>query len=57
MSDFGDCDPLDALSGDDDQVEWGQVYDLADKFAAVLAIENDEERLEAAKALVAQLNA
>lgn len=57
MSEFGDYDPRDAISGDDEQIDWGRVGELEGRYAAVLEIEDDEERLAAAKALVAELNA
>jgi hypothetical protein len=57
MSDeFGDFDLDDAATEGDADVDWTQVEELADKYAQILAIEDEEERLFAAEALMAELN-
>lgn len=56
MSEFGDYDPLDAVTDGDDDIDWSNVDELGRKFAAIEVIWDDEERLEAAKALVSELN-
>lgn len=59
MSDFGDSDVADAVAaGDpaDHEIDWDQVIALQGAYDYVNTIQDDEERLEAAKALVAKIN-
>lgn len=56
MSEFGDYEPEDAVADGDHEVDWSNVEELSRKFAAIEVIWDDAERLEAAKALVAELN-
>jgi hypothetical protein len=52
---FGDWELEDAYDSEDRRVSWANVYELKARYDDVLGIEDDEARLEAAKALVAEL--
>lgn len=53
---FGDEDELDAYTHGDDKISWDGIDELARRYAEVQAIVDPEERLGAAKALVAELD-
>lgn len=54
--DFGDGDADDAYDPDDDKISWDGIDELAVRYAEVELIEDEGERLEAAKRLVAELD-
>lgn len=59
MSEFGDSDIQDAVIPGDptvDEIDWDQVIALQGAYDYVLSIEDENERLEAAKALVEQMH-
>lgn len=59
MSEFGDSDIQDAVIPGDpaaDEVDWDQVIALQGAYDYVFTIEDENERLEAAKALVEQMH-
>ena len=53
---IGDIDIDDAYNVDDHRVDWDNIVELASKYDDVLAVEDDDERLAKAKALVAEMD-
>lgn len=59
MSEFGDSDIQDAVIPDDPaahEIDWDQVIALQGAYDYVLSLQDEKERLEAAKALVAEMH-
>ena len=54
--DFGDITPDDVYTEGDDKVNWDQVEAVASQIASIEAIDEPDERLEAAKTWVSELN-
>ena len=52
---FGDIDPDDAYSAGDDEVDWSQVDRVAEQIGQIQDIEDDGDRLAAAKQWAADL--
>lgn len=49
MLDFGDFEPDDAFTVGDEDIDWSEVERVVGQIESIEGIENDEERLEAAK--------
>ena len=51
MSDeeFGDIEPDDTYSEGDEEIDWSQVDRVDSQISSIQAIEDDDERLEAAR--------
>jgi hypothetical protein len=58
MSDieYGDITPDDVYTEGDDEVNWDQVETVASQIESIEAIDEPNERLEAAKQWVSELN-
>lgn len=52
---FGDITPDDVYTEGDDEVDWSQVDRVASQIESIQEIDDDDERLEAAKAWAAEL--
>lgn len=53
--DFGDIEADDVYTEGDDEVNWDQVETVASQIESIEAIEDSDERLDAAKAWASEL--
>ncbi|MET0786498.1 MAG: hypothetical protein ABWY25_07330 [Paenisporosarcina sp.] len=53
--DFGDITPDDVFTVGDEEIDWSDIERLASQIDSIQAIENDDDRLEAAMMWAAEL--
>lgn len=54
--DFGDITPDDVFTVGDDEIDWTRIDEIQEQIEAIQFIPNDQDRLNAAKQWVAELN-